>query len=179
MQERDEKRALFLVGMMACGKSTVGKALAQRLGWTFFDVDREIEKRSGVPVSEIFEREGEAGFRKREHKMMQELTEMPHVVVAMGGGAPMQAMNRPLLKRGLVIQLVTTVSEIVERTRFDTARPLLQGPDKEQRIEALCKERAAIYDEVSDVKFSTSRAHPNVVVDEILASEVVKRIVGL
>ena len=97
--------SIFLIGMMASGKSTVGRRLAERLGWAFYDADREIEARCGVPISYIFEKEGEAGFRARETQMLAELTAKHHVVVATGGGAPMFEINRKLLARGLVIQL--------------------------------------------------------------------------
>ena len=98
MQENTHKpSALFLIGMMASGKSTVGKALAARLGWDFFDVDREVERRTGVTVAEIFEKEGEAGFRRRETEMMAELTIRPGCIVAMGGGAPLFEVIRYLL----------------------------------------------------------------------------------
>lgn len=79
--------SIFLVGMMASGKSTIGRRLAERLGWAFYDADREIESRCGVPISFIFEKEGEAGFRARETQMLAELTAKDHVVVATGGGA--------------------------------------------------------------------------------------------
>ena len=177
MTTRIEKRAIFLIGMMASGKSTVGKALARQLEWEFFDVDKEIEKRSGVPISEIFELEGEVGFRKRESKMMNELTRLPRVVIAMGGGAPMFEANRPLLKRGFVIQLVTTVEDIIERTRYDTARPLLQCDDKEQRIAALLEERSSVYDSMSDAIVSTSGGHFPSVVVRILANPQVAELV--
>ena len=108
--------SIFLVGMMASGKSTIGRRLAERLGWAFYDADREIESRCGVPISFIFEKEGEAGFRARETQMLAELTAKDHVVVATGGGAPMFEINRKLLNRGLVIQLASSVSDIIERT---------------------------------------------------------------
>jgi shikimate kinase len=178
MTTRTEKRAIYLIGMMASGKSTVGKALARQLEWEFFDVDKEIEKRSGVPISEIFELEGESGFRKRETKMMDELTQRSRVVIAMGGGAPMFEANRPLLKRGLVIQLVTTVEDIIERTRYDTARPLLQCDDKEQRIAMLLEERSSVYDLMSDLVVSTAGGHLHSVVDRILDNPQVVELVN-
>ena len=177
MTTQIEKRSIFLIGMMASGKSTVGKALAKQLKWDFYDVDKEIEKRSGVPISEIFELEGEIGFRKRETKMMQELTQRSRVVIAMGGGAPLCVDNHPLLKRGLIIQLVTSVADILERTRFDTSRPLLQCDDKERRIEELLKQRSAVYDSMSDVIVSTAGGRSGLVVEQILAQEKVRELV--
>ena len=146
MQENTHKpSALFLIGMMASGKSTVGKALAARLGWDFFDVDREVERRTGVTVAEIFEKEGEAGFRRRETEMMAELTIRPGCIVAMGGGAPLFEVNRKLLKRGLVVRLLSTVTDVLERTRFDTTRPLLRSEDPVAKIRELMLAREPVY----------------------------------
>lgn len=178
MQENTHKpSALFLVGMMASGKSTVGKALAARLGWDFFDVDREVERRTGVTVAEIFEKEGEAGFRRRETEMMAELTIRPGCIVAMGGGAPLFEVNRKLLKRGLVVRLLSTVSDVLERTRFDTTRPLLRSEDPVAKIRELMLAREPVYAEVSDVEVSTTRTHPEVVADRILAMKEVQDVV--
>lgn len=174
MQDTERKEAalptsIFLIGMMASGKSTIGKILARTLGWPFFDVDREIEKRSGVAISTIFELEGEAGFRARETQMMAELTAKPEAVVAMGGGAPMFEINRALLKRGFVIELRSSVSDILERTRRDTTRPLLQTEDRAKRIRELLLERRPVYTSVADAFVVTSRANPERVVERILA----------
>lgn len=178
MQENTHKpSALFLIGMMASGKSTVGKALAARLGWDFFDVDREVERRTGVMVAEIFEKEGEAGFRRRETEMMAELTIRPGCIVAMGGGAPLFEVNRKLLKRGLVVRLLSTVSDVLERTRFDTTRPLLRSEDPVAKIRELMLAREPVYAEVSDVEVSTTRTHPEVVADRILAMKEVQDVV--
>lgn len=178
MQENTHKpSALFLIGMMASGKSTVGKALAARLGWNFFDVDREVERRTGVTVAEIFEKEGEAGFRRRETEMMAELTIRPGCIVAMGGGAPLFEVNRKLLKRGLVVRLLSTVSDVLERTRFDTTRPLLRSEDPVAKIRELMLAREPVYAEVSDVEVSTTRTHPEVVADRILAMKKVQDVV--
>jgi len=178
MQENTHKpSALFLIGMMASGKSTVGKALAARLGWDFFDVDREVERRTGVTVAEIFEKEGEAGFRRRETEMMAELTIRPGCIVAMGGGAPLFEVNRKLLKRGLVVRLLSTVSDVLARTRFDTTRPLLRSEDPVAKIRELMLAREPVYAEVSDVEVSTTRTHPEVVADRILAMKEVQDVV--
>ena len=178
MQENTHKpSALFLIDMMASGKSTVGKALAARLGWDFFDVDREVERRTGVTVAEIFEKEGEAGFRRRETEMMAELTIRPGCIVAMGGGAPLFEVNRKLLKRGLVVRLLSTVSDVLERTRFDTTRPLLRSEDPVAKIRELMLAREPVYAEVSDVEVSTTRTHPEVVADRILAMKEVQDVV--
>ena len=166
--EQPAPASIFLIGMMASGKSTIGRSLAQALGWPFFDVDREIEASTGVPVSLIFEKEGEAGFRARETRMMAELTAKTGVVVAMGGGAPMFEVNRKLLARGFVIELRSSVSDIIERTRRDTTRPLLAAEDRAARIRELMLERGPVYAAVSDAHVVTSRANPERIVERIL-----------
>lgn len=170
--------SIFLIGMMACGKSTVGRHLAQHLGWRFVDVDRAIEERTGVSISYIFEVEGEAGFRARETQMLSELTHQPGLVVATGGGAPMFEINRKLLAQGFVIELSTTVSDIVERTERDTSRPLLQAEDRIARIRELMLERGPIYDSCCAHKVTTTRRPPERVVDRILSLEGVSEVVA-
>ena len=168
--------SIFLIGMMASGKSTVGRRLAERLGWAFYYADREREARCGVPISYIFEKEGEAGFRARETQMLAELTAKDRVVVATGGGAPMFEINRKLLARGLVIQLASSVSDIIERTRFDSVRPLLAGDDRAARIRSIMLERGPVYDEVCNEKVITSRKPIDFVVEKILALESVREV---
>ena len=170
--------SIFLIGMMACGKSTVGRHLAQLLGWEFYDVDRAIEEHCGVPISFIFEKEGEAGFRARETQMMSQLMSRPGVVVATGGGAPMFEINRRILSQGLVIQLATTVSDILERTQRDTTRPLLQAEDKIARIRNLMLERCPVYDSLCACKIMTTRKAPAAVAEKILALDEVKKVVA-
>lgn len=171
---------IILIGMMASGKSTVGHALARELGWEFYDSDKEIEKRCGVPISFIFEKEGEAGFRARETQMLAELTAKSGVVIATGGGAPMFEINQKLFKRGYVIQLATTVSDILERTKFDSTRPLLEAEDKISRIRDLMLLRGPTYDSVCQSKIVTTRTHPAVVAQKIMnlpeVAELIQRV---
>src|SRR5690606_7474938 len=103
----DEARGnIFLVGMMGAGKTTIGRLLASFLKKTFYDSDREIQKRTGVSIPLIFEIEGEAGFRKRETEMLSELVKTRNIVLATGGGAVLSAQNREMLKQsGTVIYL--------------------------------------------------------------------------
>lgn len=137
---------------MGAGKSTVGRELAERLGYTFLDSDTEIEQRTGVSIPWIFDIEGEAGFRRRETAMLDELTRHDEIVLATGGGAVTVAANRDLLgARGLVVYLHTPVKVQLRRTRNDTNRPLLQGSNPQAKLEALMAEREPLYRELADV----------------------------
>ena len=95
---------------MGAGKSTVGKQLAKALGRDFYDTDREIERRTGVSISWIFEMEGESGFRQREQKVLDELSQLKNIVLATGGGIVLAEENRRMLRsRGYVVYLSTSI----------------------------------------------------------------------
>ncbi len=131
---------------MGAGKTTIGKLLAKHLGKDFYDTDHEIEKRTGVKIPVIFELEGEAGFRKRETAVIQDLTKLDNIVMATGGGAVIAEENRQLLQaNGTVIYLRANVNELWHRTRNDKHRPLLQNVDIRAKLEQLYAERNPLY----------------------------------
>jgi shikimate kinase len=141
---------IFLVGMMGAGKSTVGKALARRLGREFVDCDREIVERTGVPIATIFEIEGEAGFRRRESAVIQELASRQGLVVATGGGAVLAEENRRLMRdHGTVVYLHASLDHLHERTRRDISRPLLAKGDRRATLAALLEARDPLYREAA------------------------------
>lgn len=147
---------VFLVGMMGAGKTSVGKLLARKLGKVFHDSDHVIEERTGVRIPVIFELEGEAGFRARETAVLEDLTVLPGVVVATGGGAVLSAHNRDILRRrGTVVYLRAGVSELWNRTRHDRNRPLLQTADPYGRLCELHALRDPLYREVAHVIMDT------------------------
>lgn len=161
--------SIFLVGPMGSGKSTVGRALARKIGFRFIDSDREIEARCGVDIPTIFEYEGEAGFRDREARMIDELTNLPGIVLATGGGAVLRDANRVnLATRGHVILLQVDIKEQLRRVAFDSNRPLLQTDDPAARLKALMEEREPIYKKVADVAISTDSRRMYHVVSRIL-----------
>ena len=141
---------IFFVGLMGAGKTTVGRFLAKNLDLDFYDTDLEIEKRTGVRVPTIFEMEGEAGFRKREMGMIDELTQLQNIVLATGGGAVLAPENRQhLVTRGTVIYLRASVHDLYLRTRFDRNRPLLQNTNAQAKLEQLLAQRDPLYREVA------------------------------
>jgi len=141
---------------MGAGKSTIGRQLAKALRKKFYDSDKEIEKRTGVSISWIFEMEGEVGFRERESKAIEELTAFDNVVVATGGGAVLSAENRNWLRaRGEVIYLSATAEQLYRRTAKDKKRPLLQTGDRRKQIEALMAQRDPLYEDVADIIIKT------------------------
>ena len=159
---------VFLVGPMGVGKTTIGRVLADHLGLEFFDSDREIEASTGADIPWIFDVEGESGFRVRETRMIEQLTQKKNIVLATGGGAVMSAENREwLMARGVVVYLRAPISQQVERTSRDKTRPLLQTPDPEQRIRELMKIREPLYQEVADIVVDTYRRNPKTVSQDI------------
>lgn len=160
---------VFLVGPMGAGKSTIGRQLAETLGYAFADSDQDIQRRTGVDIPTIFEFEGEAGFRARERQAIEELTEADGLVLATGGGAVMVAENRQrLAARGYVIYLHCSAEQQHTRTARDRNRPLLDTPDPLARLQELMAEREPVYRQIADMVVSTERRGTASVVKEIL-----------
>jgi shikimate kinase len=147
---------IILVGLMGAGKTAVGKVLARLLEKTFFDSDHEIERATGVRVSVIFEIEGEAGFRAREHKMIADLLARENILLATGGGAVLSRDNRDVMRaNGTVIYLRAPVKALLRRTQHDRSRPLLQVPDPAAKLNELFVQRDPLYREVADLIVDT------------------------
>lgn len=152
---------IFLVGMPGAGKSTVGRYLARRLGRTFVDSDHEIEARTGVSIPTIFEIEGEAGFRKREAAVLEDLATERGKVVATGGGIVLAQQNRALLQQqGYVVYLCVPPDILFARTQHDRNRPLLQVADPRARINELYAQRDPLYRQVAHLILSCGRGTP-------------------
>ncbi|MGE0313179.1 MAG: shikimate kinase [Lautropia sp.] len=164
----DAALSIFLIGMMGAGKSTVGVRLARLLDRPFVDVDRELEHRLGVDIPTIFDLEGEAGFRRREAALIDELTQRPGLVIATGGGAVTVEANRSVLaRRGLVVYLRPGFGDLWHRLRRDRHRPMLKSPDPRARIEALIAERDPLYLAIADHVVASGRQHVEQTVDAI------------
>ena len=161
-------KRLFLIGLMAVGKTTVGRLLAEGLGWQFIDTDALVEERAGADISWIFDVEGEAGFRAREAAVIAEATQWDQIVLATGGGAVLDPANRSLLGgRGTVIYLDSSVERLLDRTRKDTKRPLLQGPNARDTLTRLRQERGPFYADIADYRFVTDRQGPKALARKI------------
>lgn len=168
-------QSIFLIGLPGSGKSTVGRLVARETGRNFIDSDREIELRSGVSIATIFELEGEAGFRKRESQVLDELTQRADVVLATGGGAVLAEANRTHLRsRGLVIYLEVSTDELVRRTSGDTSRPLLQADDPRTRVVELMQLRQPLYEATAHVSFHSGAANPRRLVKRVIEHPLVR-----
>jgi shikimate kinase len=152
------KRAnVYLIGPMGSGKTAVGKRLATLLGKEFIDSDAEIERRCGVDIPYIFEKEGEARFRDRERDVIAALTALDGVVVATGGGAVLDAGNRErLAATGTVVYLEVTVDAQLKRTQLSRNRPLLKGGDRRAILEQLMSVRRPLYESIADIRIDTT-----------------------
>jgi len=147
---------IYLVGLMGAGKTSVGRLLAKRLQKSFLDSDHEIEARTGVRIPVIFEIEGEAGFRRREASVVQELVALSDIVLATGGGAVLDPNNREALhSTGTVIYLRAAPSELYLRTRHDRNRPLLRTADPLAKLEELHRIRDPLYRECAHLIVDT------------------------
>jgi shikimate kinase len=161
---------IYLVGPMGAGKTTIGRRIAEIKGMTFVDSDHEVEKRTGVDISFIFDMEGEEGFRKRERDMIAELSEQPNTVMATGGGAVLDESTRDLLSaRGVVVYLETSLEQQIARTRKANNRPLLEGSeDIEATLAALMEERDPLYRSIADVVVATGEQQARRLAREIV-----------
>tara|TARA_Y100000748_G_scaffold201308_1_gene168641 strand:+ start:333 stop:860 length:528 start_codon:yes stop_codon:yes gene_type:complete len=160
---------IFLVGLMGSGKTTIGKIIAKKLNYKFIDSDALIEEKTGVKVPLIFEYEGEAGFRKRETKILSEIIKMNSIVLATGGGIILSKTNRKLLSRSsVVIYLNATIKELVKRLATDKNRPLIQNVDKEKKLKELIEQRGKLYESIADYIIQTKEKRASDIANEII-----------
>lgn len=162
---------VFLIGPMGSGKTAVGKHLARLMRAPFRDSDAEIEHRTGVDISYIFSREGEAGFRQREREVIEDITRESPIVLATGGGAILLPENRAALhERGFVVYLETSIEQQAERVRQGRNRPLLHDVDPVTKLTELMAIRAPLYQGLADFTISTDGRKVHVVADAIYAA---------
>jgi shikimate kinase len=162
------KGNLYLIGPMGSGKTAVGKRLATLLGKQFFDSDVEIEKRTGVDIRYIFEKEGEQRFREREREVIADLATLDGVIVATGGGAVLDPANRERLARtGTVVYLQATVDAQLQRTKPSRNRPLLMNDDPRAVLERLFAIRRPLYEEIADIRIDTTGRQVRAVASDV------------
>jgi shikimate kinase len=155
---------------MATGKTTVGVELSKKIGYEFIDTDHEIEKRSGVTISEIFKIEGEASFRIKERNMISSISGLDRRVIACGGGALLDRENVSKLSRNSKMILLKASSySILRRVDGDETRPLLNSNDREKSITKLMAERMPFYLKVADFVIETDKKTPSQLADEIIS----------
>lgn len=160
---------IILAGFMGTGKSSVGRKLAERLGWTFIDTDELIEARAGRTISEIFAVDGEPAFRAMESEIARELSKVRAHVVSTGGGMVVNEANlRALEEAGAVVLLEATPEAIYQRIAHQSHRPLLAKPDPRAEIERLLTQRAEAYCRVP-IKVQTDGKDQQTIAHEILA----------
>ena len=168
LKQRLGGRSLYLVGMMGSGKTSTGRPLAQQLGYGFVDADAVIEQAADCSIPEIFERDGEAGFRALESQVLNAISQRHSLVVATGGGVVTQQENWGLLHSGIVIWLDVVPEQLMQRLKADsTVRPLLQTDDPDAALNALLNRRRPLYAE-ADLTVVIDQETPDAVADGIL-----------
>ncbi|MCA1964957.1 MAG: shikimate kinase, partial [Prosthecobacter sp.] len=148
---------ILLIGLMGCGKSSVGRITARLLGFQFIDTDHLISDAAGCSIPEIFAREGEEGFRQRESAVLRSLLGTRHAVIATGGGIVTQPVNLPLLRHlGFLTWLEAEVDLLARRTAGNQDRPLLQGEESpRQKLQRLLAARSPLYQSLADLRIQT------------------------
>lgn len=165
----EELPSVFIVGPMGAGKTTIGRLLAKQLGREFIDSDWYIESQTGADIAWIFAKEGEVGFRARETRAIDELTQYQQIILATGGGAVIDAQNRKLLhQRGIVVYLNAPVDVQMSRTAKDKSRPLLQQPNPRKILQELYRIRDPLYRQVAHIIMPTGHTYPRHMVHQLL-----------
>ena len=161
---------IILCGFMGCGKSTVGKRLAERHGLTFVDMDTYIEEQAGCSVADIFATHGEAVFRAMEHDACTALGKQENLVIATGGGAVLDAENvMALTENGTIVFLRVSAQTVLKRLKNDTSRPLLQQDDKDAAVRNLMQRRTPLYEAAAHITVDAD-SEPDTVVSAIEAA---------
>jgi shikimate kinase len=160
---------IALIGFMGAGKTTVGRALAARLGWQLIETDALVCRKAGKPVARIFQEDGETVFRRLEKLAVAEAVRAEKAVIACGGGVVMRPTNIGLLKkRCFVVYLTASREVILSRVSGDQARPLLDVADPGEAVAGLLEVRRPLYARAADFRVSTSRSSVDAVVERII-----------
>ena len=159
---------IILTGFMGTGKSTLGRLLAQKIGYDFVDTDTQIEKQTGQKITNIFQTQGEAAFRKLESELVEELAQQEGLVIATGGGLVLNPKNVAVLSQtGRIFCLTASPEEILARvSKQPETRPLLMEKEPLTKIIALLEQRETIYNQFTQL--STSRQTPEQLINKLL-----------
>jgi shikimate kinase len=161
--------SIFIIGMMGCGKTTVGRVLAESLGYRFFDTDALIETVAGQSIKQIFAASGEAEFRQIETQVLAEISAYTRLVIATGGGIVVNRQNWSYLHHGVIVWLDVPVEAIYQRLAADTTRPLLQDPDPRGKLQTLLEQRRSLYAQADVRVLLQGDEPPEWVSDRVLA----------
>ena len=153
---------IFLIGMMGSGKSSVGKALADSLNWTFYDIDHELEKDHNLSINDMFAH-GEAQFRDHESKKLQEIASKENIVCSTGGGVVLNESNCDILGELFCVYLHASIESLCHRLENDSSRPLLSNGDNKILFENIFLDRESKYEALSSMKIITDTSS----IDEI------------
>ncbi len=153
---------IVLIGFMGSGKTTVGQKVAEKLAWPLADTDTLIAEQAGLAIPEIFEAEGEAGFRRRESAVLAGLAEAPSSVISTGGGIVTVPENEPLLRTlGFIVWLSASEDDVFERVSRHRHRPLLHTPDPRRTIHELLTARRPLYEKLAHLTIETAGLDPD------------------
>jgi shikimate kinase len=161
---------VFIIGMMGCGKTTVGRLVAERLGWRHLDSDEQVGRETGQTIPEILAHRGEAAFRAAEARALAAaaVSDTP-TVVSVAGGAVLDPDNRHVLRRGgVVVWLRARMETLAQRVGDGAGRPLL-GDDPGAALRRLYAQRRPVYEELAQVVVDVDRLEPATVADRVLA----------
>ena len=160
---------IILIGPMGSGKTSTGRILAKEMGFDFIDTDEAIVESTGVSIAYIFDVEGEAGFRKREHKELMKFLGKDNMVIATGGGITTHDKSRMILQgQKKVVYLKTSIEKQIERATVSDNRPLLIDTDPASKLQELMLTREPLYEEISDIKIDTNERRPSEIALEII-----------
>jgi len=164
------EKNLVLLGMMAVGKTTLGKIVAKKQKLEFIDIDSNIEKKNSMTIVEIFEKKGEKFFREEEEKEVLESMKKKNCVIALGGGAFVNKIIREyVLKNAISIWLTLNIETLIKRTQWNEQRPLLNKKNNKKKLNELFEERKNFY----------KLANHKIVCDELSKNDIVKKIMTL